>query len=102
VLVFQRDAEAPAHGVERAQAFGHDFTADAVSGNDSDSICLRHASLLFGFSMTTSVFLVDRHKIWLLVKPLCTNREESAEPKPLGERDFARCPLKAGASRMVL
>jgi hypothetical protein len=52
--------------------------------------------------MTTSVFLVDRHKIWLLVKPLCTNREESAEPKPLGERDFARCPLKAGASRMVL
>ena len=78
-------------GVERAQAFGHDFLADAVAGNDGDSICLRHASLLFGFSMTMQCIPAwIATTIRLLVKPLCTNREESAEPRASGESDFAR------------
>jgi hypothetical protein len=34
MVELQRQVEAPGCGFQRAQAFGHDFLADAVAGDD--------------------------------------------------------------------
>jgi hypothetical protein len=43
VLQRQADTEAAGHGFEHAHAFGHDFLADAVTGDDGDAMGLLHA-----------------------------------------------------------
>ena len=40
MVVREIDAEAPTDRVEHAKALGHDFDADAVSGNDGNPVLL--------------------------------------------------------------
>jgi hypothetical protein len=46
VVQFEVDAEAARGRFHHAQAFGHDFLADAVAGDDGDPVRL-HGILLF-------------------------------------------------------
>jgi hypothetical protein len=45
MLIFERNAEAAAGGVQHAQALGHHLRPDAVAGNHGDSIFTSHDRL---------------------------------------------------------
>ena len=47
LLVVEGQVERGGGGVEDAQAFGDDFGADSVAGDDGDAVCSRHGVLLF-------------------------------------------------------
>jgi hypothetical protein len=45
MVELQRQVEAPGCGFQRAQAFGHDFLADAVAGDDCNLFGSGHGAL---------------------------------------------------------